>query len=383
MNKGTFTGKNNCLWIIDGIIISLICVLSGSLFFNFIVGKFSSDFVAHISTVISGNKGYSLAHLIIKICSLSGHTNEVLTIVMVVIIACTIGASYIYVYGRLNSILDSSVILFVAISSIFVNSLYVPVVFPYFYTHYTVVSQPWHNITYLVMRLWSIGVLCLWFEILNDIQMSKKLRARYLLLFLVLLIMCNWSKPNFVLAFAPMVAFVFIHVLLVSHGKSIRSVLLVSLMGILSMVPVFFQTRVVFDESEKASIVISAENFVDYLFGNVQGNFLIYEFCNLLFPMFVLITLLYLHFGKKNNIDFSRITCAFLMFVISHLQQLFLAEDGPRKLDGNFAWGVYGMGMLLYLIIITEWIYIYKTKNINKIVYMVGNVIYCWHVFGG
>lgn len=121
------------------------------------------------------------------------------------------------------------------------------------------------------------------------------------------------------------------------------------------------------------------KNFVDYVLSN---NILIYEISNLLFPLFVVVVFAIIH-SKNRNFSIDRIVIGSIIFVISHLQQLLMIDDDPRKDAGNYAWGVYGIGSILFMIFITEWLRAYRCKFLSKKIFVIGVTIFVLHVISG
>ncbi|PHU40402.1 hypothetical protein CSX00_06435 [Pseudobutyrivibrio ruminis] len=74
------------------------------LFYNYIVGKQFSDFGAHIKEAVNG-EGYSMAHILLKICYMTGHGDKLISLMMTavvlltaLVIACFIRAYVGYTY---------------------------------------------------------------------------------------------------------------------------------------------------------------------------------------------------------------------------------------------------------------------------------------------
>lgn len=44
-----------------------------------------------------------------------------------------------------------------------------------------------------------------------------------------------------------------------------------------------------------------------------------------------------------------------------------MIDEGHRMYDGNYAWGVYCAGMILFLVCISEWIFAYCDRQIKNI----------------
>lgn len=378
--------KNNKDLKKQAVIIMLNVILfcfSTRLFSNYINASFSSDFPSHINTVLDGKAKYSLMHRLIGLCYFTPpHSNFALAALMGGLILGTSIGMWLYISKRINNINNKVFIFIIAISLLFTSNIYIPIYFPSLYNHYTKVSQPWHNSTYILMRFWAALVIYTYFEVYNRLK-KNLFKIQDGIWFCLFLTLCNFSKPNFFLAFTPMVFFTLVYLLWKEKGKNFRQLFSFGCLILFSMPILFYQIQIVYDESEKSSIALSLECFRDYVFG-IPGKFFVYEISNLCFPIFVVIVLLILKYVKHQNIEFDRLVQGGLMFIIAHLQQLLMIDEGPRADSGNYAWGVYAVGMLLFMICISEWITVYK-KNLlkNKCIFIIGLSIYFLHISCG
>lgn len=99
-----------------------------------------------------------------------------------------------------------------------------------------------------------------------------------------------------------------------------------------------------------------------------------------MFPIFVLIVFSVIKL-KNKSMETDRIIQAFILFLITHLQQLLMIDEGHRMYDGNYAWGVYCAGMILFLVCISEWIFAYCDRQIKNIcVFILGILLFLLHI---
>lgn len=375
--------KKELVDISVGVMYLGIAMLSFFLFYKYITGEQDSDFTVHITTVLQGRSGYSLMHKLIEICGKLPYFNYSLSLLMSLIIIATIIGVRKYIDKNIDFRGDGKfsnlAITLVSVLTIFTSNIYIPFIFPHLYNHYTKVSQPWHNSTFILMRFFSVFVVYYFFKIYDEIKGNEKISKYDAILFWLSLNLCNYSKPNFFLAFAPISIIVFMY-LLVTNRRRFKELVKWGILYILTVPIIIYMVSIVYDEESQSSIAFSTENFADYV---INGKFLIYEFSNLLFPVFVTLLFLYIKFKNKNKIDLDRIIIAFGMYIISHLQQLLMIDDGPRKADGNYAWGVYGMGMILFMVCITELFRAYNTGIIKKNAYLTGMLLFLCHVLCG
>lgn len=357
------------------------------LFFNHLRNNFVNDTAAHVETVLRGHAGYSLAHFVIGVCCRLPFPRGVLSVVLASFSLGTALGMAVYLRSRAGARWSRPLLLFLGLALVFTGNLWLPRLFPHFYTHYTKVSQPWHNSTYLLMRFFSVPVLALYFKLFDQARRNA-FAIRDGLLFCAVLTLCNYAKPNFFLAFAPAALAVFAWLLVASRGKNAPALFKWGCCFILSAVCMVFMFRIVYEPGSHSSIAFSSENFVDYVFGNKgvggrRGQFWICEFSNLCFPLYVLASFVVLKLLGR-AVEFSRLLQGFLIFLFGHLEQLFLVEDGPRRSHGNYAWGVYGVGMLLFLVCLAEWLRAYDRKQLrNKWAFGIGLALFAAHILGG
>ena len=70
---------------------------------------------------------------------------------------------------------DNWIAFLAAEGMLFLSSIYLPVLQPYFYKS-GIVTQPWHNITYIGMRLFAALTLCFFSDILDMYQQELSFR---------------------------------------------------------------------------------------------------------------------------------------------------------------------------------------------------------------
>lgn len=104
-------------------------------------------------------------------------------------------------------------------------------------------------------------------------------------------------------------------------------------------------------------------------------NALIMIFANLAFPLLVTVALL---ISRERDKYATRVLLqGWCMYIFSRLEGIFLVETGARASHGNFAWGTYLFGYILYMICISEWISARKKNRIqNNAIYYAGYMLY-------
>lgn len=376
------TGKKRLLVVFNIGIAMIISYSSAILFHRYIIGSYASDFPTHIQTVKMGRAGYSLAHRFIAFCLLFPHGEKVLAILLGGVVLGTSIGMWFYIHKHLNEYLCKESGMLLAMALLFVNNIYLPKVNEHLYYYNTNVSQPWHNITFILMKFLGAFVICLYFEIYQELK-ENRLSLNKGIVFVILLSLCNFAKPNFFLAFAPAVFLALVILFINDKGENWKTLIIFGCLVLLSIPVLLYQVGVVYDVNENSSIGFELENFRQYVFAP-KGSVFIYEFSNLAFPLFVAAVLLLLKFVKHEKIELDRMGQAFLMFFIAHMQQLLMVDEGPRKYYGNYAWGVFAFGMYLFMVCIVEWILAYKKKRLkSRLIFIIGNILFCVHIFCG
>ena len=371
--------KKKVVFFIVAIILNvLVFVFSNGLFKKFIINPDSSDYANHISAAIN-NEGYSLMHLIFK-CAHHIYDNPIFyAFIMSMITVATVVVLFVFLKKLFKSdkfAVSDYIILAISISSLFVASIYIPKYYNYLYVSSTLITQPWHNSTYVLMRLFGFATLILYYYLIDNYY--KKGNKHFFIIFTVLLTLVNYSKPNFFLAFAPSMLILLIYDLIKSRGKKLKSIIDFGMCVVISMPVLFYQTSKVYDSGEKSSIIISAEKFINAI---RNERYLLSLFSNLLFPILVLLVILFI--SRKSKLNVKKYIQSWLMFLFSYLQYMFMAETGPRAQHGNYSWGIYFFTLNLYLISLYELIKLKKEQMINSILFYFIIFIYILNVVFG
>ncbi len=377
--------KNIIGSIISICFLAILTILMSGLFRHFVYGEYGSDFPVHINTVATGDTCYSLMHRLFQLCFKTPQPYVTMYLMMAGISIMTVVAVYVYTAGRVGFSRFNGAIMLVSILLLFVSNLYIPTVFPHLYNHYTTTSQPWHNSTYLLMRFLSVFVLILYFVIYEKMKKGR-FSFGYGILFALMLTLCNYAKPSFFLAFAPMALLTFIWLFFQSRGKLFLRLFAWGSCFLASIPIIFYMKSIVYNEhadyAEQTELMISTDELMDFL-ANSDTPVVVYELSNLLFPLFVLTVFVILKI-RKSDIEIDRVVQGFIMFIIAHAEQLLIVETGMRANDGNYSWGVYNCGMLLFLICIAEWLRVRKNGRIhNKYVFALGIVLFVLQTFCG
>ncbi len=352
--------KKRKYWIV--LISALVLYAYGCvrLFYNFVTGKQFSDFGAHIVEAVEGT-GYSMAHILLKICYNSGHGDILISVMMTLVVVLTVLAVAYFVKSYLKDgyAIRSNWFTFIiiGISATLITQIYLPYVYPHFYVHDTTLAPNLHNTTFLFMRLFGWITLSIYFY-LSDHYLEAGNWWLYIL-FTVSLILVNFSKPNFILGFAPAMLIVLIYDYIRSHKKeSVKTYLYIIRFGtcvLLSLPIVLVQASKVYDDGSTISFTI----YELYLLIRNPLNLIIVLFTNLGFPILAYV---FVRFIVPEKIELRKFNQAWLMYVISYAQKLFMVETGGRGDHGNYAWGSYFFCCVLHVVALIEIIKIQRQK---------------------
>lgn len=363
------------------ILITLLLLLFYSIYIRFINGELESDFVSHIAIAKNG-KYYSLAILIMKFAMIFTKKYEfAIALFMSLIILGTIYLCYFfckYIFKKVLCIeIDTNLIVLIAISSIFICKICVPFFSPLFYKK-SFVTQPWHNSTYLCMRLSSIPTLLLFYKIQS--HYLDYLDIKECFLFTILLLITNYAKPNFIIIFAPIMLIKLIIDFIKTRTRSFKNALILGFCVLISCSILIYQSSLLFSPNDSTGITIGLNTISESLYMNFYDIFNI--FSSLAFPLIVLVLFMKNKFIFSNNIKNIYME-TWLMYILSIVIRLFISEIGERSLHGNFAWSSYFFAYMLFVVSICILIYLIKTNNISRIVKKISILIYAFHIISG
>lgn len=351
------------------------------LFINFLNGVLESDFVSHTKDALKGEY-YSLAILLMKFAMLiSKNYNYVIAFFMSLIVMLTMYLVVLFIRYLLKQVLNIEIkdgtIWAIGVSSVFICKICIPFLSPLFYVK-SYVTQPWHNSTYLCMRLCALPTLIYFYKI--RLHYLEKLEIIDCLLFTVLLTITNYAKPNFIIVFAPIMLCVLVYDFVKTRGKSFKNAFIFGCCVLISCVILFYQSKLLFSTSENTGIRIGLDNINELLYMNYHDVFNI--IASLAFPLVVLV----LFMLKRNelNLNFKRVYFeTWMMFLLSILVRLFIFETGDRALHGNFAWSSYFFAFMLFLVSICMLLHMIKKNSVNKYIKYGCFVIYGLHILSG
>lgn len=343
--------------------------------------SYTSDYVVHINAGIIG-ESYSLMGHIIRILYIL--TGEHLRI-FYILFACVIGMLVVMTAGNIryamqllikteNNILcdkyygynNREVITLFSYGFVFLGTIKIPLKTSFYIMGNpqtgelirigdtllgTLITQPWHNATYIGMRCFAILSFAIWVKIWKKNQRETKPKD-YLKLFFLLLI-TNSFKPNFIIAFVPAL-FIFYLIMLLRKKTSIISGVEIGVVLLLSMGILVYQYTMCYPSDESSGVTITLGRIWAYL----QNGYLIWlVLASYLFP--VIVTLISYISRRKNEILFF----SWLFTIITFAEKMLLTETGDRMLHDNFSWNMMLSSLVLFIVCIVELMVLYKQEK--------------------
>lgn len=258
-----------------------------------------------------------------------------------------------------------------ASSTLFIASIYIPEIYPYFYAN-TFPTQSWHNSTYLLMRLCGTLVMAVYYKI--ESHYLDRISVKEASLFTCLLIVANYAKPNFILAFAPMMLCFLIRDFIRQKGQKVMQMIKFGMCVLLSLWILLFQYQVLYPDGGDSGIVFTLNNITAFL---SSASSIAKVLCGLIFPIFVLFVAV-----KKHYLP-SVLIKSHVMYLIASIEYFFLTETGYRAYHGNFGWGKQMGAFLLYITSCMALISMFKKGLISRKLYVAAWTLYFCSILSG
>ena len=324
--------RDNTILIQAGLLISL---LTSILFFLQAIaynGGYMSDLPAHINQALY-MANYSIIFLLMKwLLVFTRYTVYSIALLE----GLTIGAAFIctalllekrFEIGRYMSMIASFCLLPL-------TNIYVPVLFPRFYLG-SIISQPWHNMTYNAMRPLAILTM-IFFGPLHEIyRKEKRISWKYWILTCVMLVIATSLKPNFLMGFAPGLL-VFILIDFFGKRNTFKNEFLLGCVVLPAIAVLPIQAHMLFDGMNGIVFAPSIFYFNDTIVISVM------RFVTAL-PLPIMV---YIH--NRHRLENGTGVAAWA-YVWAVLEGMFIMEDGPRQTHGNFLWGQFILGYVLFV----------------------------------
>lgn len=320
--------------------------------------EYPSDISQQIR-IAKGRKGYSFLYITLDLLlRLAGDRYKAIVLALFEGLLSVMTIWPISAWMRKRYQTDNWIAFLAAEGLLFLSSIYLPVLQPFFYKS-GIVTQPWHNITYIGMRLFAALTLCFFSDILDLYQ--QEISFRDWLKTALPLAIATGIKPNFLLAFS-WTLLLFLIADAVKGGFGKKTLVQCIKMGTTvfpALIILYIQSKILYGGSSEAAS------------GEVSGIG-ITLFSSRFFSLGVKGTILKLARGlllaiivaayniKKDRRKASKFE--YILYLTALLQVIVFYETGRRANHGNFYWTLYISGYLLYVRIIAGWI-----KNLRDI----------------
>ncbi len=340
-------------------------------------GLYPSDFPAHID---SGRHavGYSIVEAVMGIIANAGNgsipTLKLLGVMMAIVVWITIFVSYKLM--RMIAKDADPVLLYAGVlAANVVVGYYIPQLNPYRYLGLQS-GNIYHNSTYIGMKLCGTIVLVLYFKYVNEYE--KWLTKEQWILFAESIILVNLTKPNFIVAFAPIMGVCLLIDLIRKKGKTFPQIFMFGLAVIPSVLVLLFEYTSLFPSGEGG-----LEFSIAYCLRLRTNHPVISVFQCMAFAFFVLV--FHIKDLKKNG----RFGFAWIFTLVNFLIYIFITESGGRKEHGNLSWGycygvyvAYMASIAMFVQDITALIHNREEKK-PLWYYIVGGILLIGHLFFG
>lgn len=355
--------------IISGIALVILFILSYLVFMRQVDGKFAySDVVLHIEYALKGEEMYSITPFAIRVAyNMAGGRGVAVLFSLFVILAVFTTALFIrecFEDGNDNNEGRPSYwqAILLAVPFLFMTGIYIPHLFETYYlgadisslgNPFSICAQPWHNSTYLSMRMFAPLVLLEFIRIERKLKAGDKVPVWEWVLMALFLTLTNACKPNFYLTFAPAVFILVVYDFVKSKGGTIKSAVSYGVVLLCSAGVLVFQWVLMYGEgaSHESGIIITGARFIALM---EAGNLIPMLVSGLLFAVIATVVCLI------NKGDVRIFVFVWLMFIIGICESIFLRETGIRENDLNFNWGMLFASYALNIVCFSRLIAIRK-----------------------
>lgn len=358
------------------IVLALFFVGLGSmttwLFYNQAIGKFNSDLILHISSAISSSGSqYTITKPIYKfIYMYFGGNLGIAVFLSIVVILTIILTKKLLDYYTATPKESSTKNWIYAFLLNFAIAIFIPFIHKGWNAGVQEANE-WHNSTYICMKLLGLGIMLLYFKMSK--KYLSKIETKDYILFVILLLLVNLIKPNFIIAFAPaMLVYLIIDFFKnIKNKKAIINIIIFGCAVLISLSVLVYQAKVLYGVDDGSGIKIG--------FMTLLKAYHEYPVISLIqsiaFPLFILVINI-----KKIAKD-RKYSFVWIMNTVALLEYLCLEETGARALDGNFDWGY---SFTLMMTFISSVALFENTKNDKTKIYTaLGYLLLALHIASG
>ena len=324
--------RDNTILLQVGLLISAVTSI---LFFLQILsyqGRYMSDITAHIRQALYMDN-YSIIFLLMKwVMAYTRYTMYSVALLFGMTIGCAFICCTVFMERRFG--IGRYMSMAASFCLVPLTNIYIPGLFERFYLG-SLISQPWHNITYSAMRPLAVLTM-LFFGPLHEIyRKEKRIAWKYWILTAVMLVLATSIKPNFLMGFAPALL-VFLLIDFFGRRNTFKNEFLLGCVVLPAIAVLPIQAGMLFGGGN--GIIFAPSIF---FFRDGPMLFVMRFVASL--PLAVLV---YIH--NRHRLENGAGVAAWT-HVIAVLEGMFIMEDGPRQEHGNFLWGLYIAGFILYM----------------------------------
>lgn len=325
---------------------------------------YSSDLPAHIKFAVEG-RGYSLLYFFIGlIYKITGGVFFIAVFESLMIVFTWLISGGLIC--RLFKGVPFSIGCFIGVPIIFLTGIYLPGIYEYFYSN-QLVGQPWHNITYFGMRLFAVLSMLIFTKVIDTY--TRKNEGKNWILLTIFLALSTAVKPSFLLGFSfTLLLFLCADAIKARFEKRVfLNIIIMGLTVIPSLLILLFQSRVLYgtgvEDGGTGIILVFGANFLQ----NGIKDTILKLICSLALPFLVLV---------KNRNNLKKIDkFVYVMYFVQLAVVFLFSESGKRRFDGNFYWGLYLSGYILYLFVHAKFWENFRVHTNRDQVYKVAGIV--------
>lgn len=342
-------------------------------------GVYISDTYVYAQQIGDIEKSRMIAWVFARLNALDSSYYAISVFMALVVVATVVAGYYLlfFLLERENCTVQRWVLQLASFCVLFSGPIYLPVVSPHFYSE-TWSKYAWHSPTEMAMVLFSIVSIYFFVKIYDEYFESVSFKQWIALALAVLL--SAWAKPNFMIAFAPVLLLILIADLFRRREYSLwyrfkRIVVLGSAMFPAGMFTILLSFLEFSGDNSDNGIAINIGYFIKQMEHPVAAII-----CSLAFAILVLT----FNYKKLRDIVYQVSTGVFLA---GSAEYLILTETGRRLKHGNFAWGRQIGEYLLFLYAIALFIknirdeeFLSNKPKLRKVYITCGAVLLTAHV---
>ncbi|MBQ9065147.1 MAG: hypothetical protein IJ123_06845 [Blautia sp.] len=324
--------RDNYIIVLSAILLS---VLTSILFYMQtlnIEGSYGSDLPSHISYALTQDN-YSIVFLLIKWIYTGTHY---LNYSIGLLDGLTVGAAFLCTTFTVRRLFPLSkwTSMAIAFGLLMLTHIYIPVLFPRYYMG-SLLSQPWHNITYNFMRPFAVLTMCAFARLHEIYKNEKRISWKYWICTCICLVLSTVVKPNFLMGFAPALL-VFLLIDFFGKRNTFKNEFILGTVVLPAAAVLPIQALLLFNEEN--GIIFAPSIF---FFSEGMLIFLMKFLTALPFPVMVYI------YNRRRLINGAGIAAWGYFWAV--MEGMFIMESGMRMTHGNFMWGVEIMGYILFM----------------------------------